>query len=162
MGGKMGAEGRWLEPAVLLIFLKVLSNCFQWWSLGVGQARIAWLWDIPESPAPEHALSSVAQQSHAPRLEVPQLMAEPSVSVGELLRLGYRSGTFLLLSAVTDPVLCLLCSVPPVWGTPHSFMPSCGKVNKAYKEENMFPSQPFLLHFSKQFFSFIGRFYFSV
>lgn len=28
-----------------------------------------------------------------------------------------------------------------------SFIPSCGKVNKAYKEENVLPRQPFLLHF---------------
>lgn len=29
LGGKMRAEGRLLEPAVLLILLKGLSNCFQ-------------------------------------------------------------------------------------------------------------------------------------
>lgn len=60
----------------------------------------------------------------------------------------------LLLSAVTDPVLRLLCSVSPCEELPActSFIPSCGKVNKAYKDENMLPSQPFLLHFPKQLF----------
>lgn len=45
-----------------------------------------------------------------------------------------------------------------------SFIPSCAKVNKqvnkARKRENVLPSQPFLLHFSKQFFWFIGSFIF--
>lgn len=64
-------------------------------------------------PNPEHSWSSAAQQSHAPRLEVPRLTAEPSVSVGELLGAGSSNVTSLLPAAVTDPALWPLCSVPP-------------------------------------------------
>lgn len=168
LGGKMRAEGRLLEPAVLLILLKVLSNCFQWWRMGVSWTRIAWLWDIPKSRALEHSRSSAAQQSHAPRLmaiSAPSWQSRQSVWASCSER-----------AAAMSPPCCrqqlhtrrcgrfARCPQREQLPTCMSFIPSCAKVNKqvnkACKQENVLPSQPFLLHFSKQFFWFIGSFIF--
>ena len=39
---------------------RLLSHSFHWWRVGVPQTRIAWLWDIPRSPALERSPSSGA------------------------------------------------------------------------------------------------------
>lgn len=158
IGGKMGAERRWLEPAVFLLLLEILSNCFQWWRMGVLQTRTAWLWDIPESPALGHF------ELCNPAVSCPQSGGAPAHGRA-ISQCGWAAGTGqqecqipAAVSSYRPGAVAASLSAP----TCMSFIPSCGKVNKAYKEENMLPSQPFLLHFSKQFFWLIGRFYFSL
>lgn len=168
-GGKTGAEGRWLEPAVLLILLKAPQQQFP-----LMEGRCS---PNQDCPALRHiqipssgALSKLCSPTRSCLRGGAQAHGRAiSQVLGLLLGLKNRHTSFLLLSAVIElkPVSALLsfplCKELLVC---MSFIPSWVKinkqVNKACNQENVLFSQPSILHFSKQFFWFIGSFYFSL
>lgn len=109
--GKMGTELTWLEPAVLLIFLKVLSNCFQWWRMGVPQTRT----ETDPNPQLWSTLSSAAPQSPGRAIS----------RCGELLRLGSRNCPLpAAVSSYRPSAEAALLSAPSVGNSLHAWASS--------------------------------------